>query len=1158
MMKNYPLFLVATCVALIAVFVSFHKASAQEPLVKAGFTDGNGAGSVDQFPGITGLGWSGGWSTLAAGDLTHDSNTPTVTTAAPLNAGGNYLKVCINNENVSPQTYSGGGIGRQYVNYAALDPIDHSQINLARVHRVEFDYRVDSKAGWGSGDAINIFDSFQMNPLLQSGSDSWTWLIRVLGASQGGGVANKWAVYNGPRNGAAYDAARLVDTGMAVVDGHVYHITVDIRPATRTWAVRFEDVTAGTSTALFDNLGFNDNDTAAAGRLIFSGQMSTVNDEINYSVDGIAIGPVTRWVDSSVASTGNGTRAHPFKTISEAVPPAGAALQPGDMVVIRKGIYREKLSFTAEGTADDLITICSAKGDEGAATIKGSAVITSAWVAAAGNLPFTYITNWPTATPSWPWNPALPSGWTNYGPYCRRGEMLFVDGQPLLQVLSTGELDDLEVYESGGALSFLTTFPVGSGRDNPRILLKTLIDTTLGVFGSSMFAGTFYLDPTGQTIYVRLRSHQSPSGKTVEASVRQIGLKMAARYVKVKGLRVMHVGSDFATVMAGIELGGAPGGSGNNILEKNIAEWNNRTGIRFGGPNVMVRDNIAHHNGGMGFDGNIRDSVMEANITDYNSWRYGPDWHSGGVKLMGSRPYNNLILSHISRGNNGPGFWVDTGGKCNIIARGIFLDNVGRGVSIEATQENTVVIHNIVGQTRIIPTDPDWIPMGVGVSMRDSLKTHVYNNTIYGNQRAGILFGGGERNPDGIQTWMKEGRFYNNIVTENGLNDSEETAPGHTAERYALRFWLFDNPPGAPNPIADETTSVGNFNLYYDGPSGDGKLVKYYHGTGHTDATLAQWQTSANGCWSQDTASQEADPLFATVPGTSIYDFRLVSASPATTYNNASSTTQLRTHLQPAIHDALSANGAGSAMIAQADAVLLADLVGRTRPGAGTSLDLGAWERPASGPSALVDDNFENYSHGATLLDRPAYGNVWTTAPAPASLSVSDDARVAGQPNKSLRIQDGRSGGAAGYLPDYKPWQTWQFADQQSNMLKISFDFLAATPGDSGVHLAVQNGTGIRTRIYIRDQQVTAYANGAHVTVASNLQYGVWHHVEISELPASGTGTYKAKVDSQTQITNAPIESASQSKTDRIVLMDSDTTNEQSAVYLDNLKVEVQ
>jgi len=35
-------------------------------------------------------------------------------------------------------------------------------------------------------------------------------------------------------------------------------------------------------------------------------------------------------------------------------------------------------------------------------------------------------------------------------------------------------------------------------------------------------------------------------------------------------------------------------------------------------------------NGGAGIDGETTDSIMENKQTDDNSWRFGPDWESGG------------------------------------------------------------------------------------------------------------------------------------------------------------------------------------------------------------------------------------------------------------------------------------------------------------------------------------------------------------------------------------------------------------------------------------------------------------------------------------------------------------------------------------------------
>src|SRR6202012_1580100 len=107
------------------------------------------------------------------------------------------------------------------------------------------------------------------------------------------------------------------------------------------------------------------------------------------------------------------------------------SLQPGDQVQIKAGTYRESTNFKASGTAEQPIAIAAFPGDEGKVIITGSDLITDwkrttevVWTTPwANNFDSHYPDSWITKF-----------GFADYGPYAKRCEMVFLNGNPLTQV----------------------------------------------------------------------------------------------------------------------------------------------------------------------------------------------------------------------------------------------------------------------------------------------------------------------------------------------------------------------------------------------------------------------------------------------------------------------------------------------------------------------------------------------------------------------------------------------------------------------------------------------------------------------------------------------------------------------------------------------------
>jgi parallel beta-helix repeat protein len=119
-------------------------------------------------------------------------------------------------------------------------------------------------------------------------------------------------------------------------------------------------------------------------------QGATAEDSVTISI--IERTPMTFYVDQKnpAASDANpGTEALPYATINKATTVA----LPGDTIIVKRGLYRERVSFASSGTADKPITLRSKPGDHviisGSVELAGWAPLAEA--DARGNTNFGHI-----------------------------------------------------------------------------------------------------------------------------------------------------------------------------------------------------------------------------------------------------------------------------------------------------------------------------------------------------------------------------------------------------------------------------------------------------------------------------------------------------------------------------------------------------------------------------------------------------------------------------------------------------------------------------------------------------------------------------------------------------------------------------------------------
>jgi hypothetical protein len=235
-------------------------------LVTAGFDGGAGTSSADQYPGIAGSGWSGAWNT---GNLPSGGINATLQSTPPLGTGGNHLRVAVASTNADV------GIGRAFDNGNGTSGVDGT-----KPVTFEFDVRLDSfNSGFSSstGDYLTIHN----NTSLVSASGTATWIIRVVG-----GATPQWQVYNGNRDGAAFNAARLVNSGMTAVPGTIYSFTIVADPVNRSYT---STISNGSGQVTVENMGFRTNATTVGDTFGTFGKKDSAGDTLAYAIDSITI-----------------------------------------------------------------------------------------------------------------------------------------------------------------------------------------------------------------------------------------------------------------------------------------------------------------------------------------------------------------------------------------------------------------------------------------------------------------------------------------------------------------------------------------------------------------------------------------------------------------------------------------------------------------------------------------------------------------------------------------------------------------------------------------------------------------------------------------------------------------------------------------------------
>ena len=404
---------------------------------------------------------------------------------------------------------------------------------------------------------------------------------------------------------------------------------------------------------------------------------------------------------------GPGTAERPWKTIGKAAQKAG----PGDVVVIRRGVYRERVVVKSNGTPAAPIRFEAAPAEH--VVVTGADRLTG-WQKADETRP-TYAVAWPHKFITW--NASMTHPADEYHRLIGRCEQLAIDDYLLRQVLSAGQLAP----------------------------------------------GTFFADVTNKMLMVWDISSRNLNQAFVEASVRQEIFRVEGDYVKLRGLRFRYAANmaqHGAIVLAG----------GHDTMEDCVIETMNASGATFTGEDAVVRRCVFRDNGQLGFGASRAHRLLftQCLVENNNTKGFDRGWEAGGDKLVLCRDAV-LEQSRFLR-NRGNGVWFDIGNTNCTVRQCLIADNEDAGIFYEISFA-LLARDNVIVDNGFASTAGAWGAQA-GISLSSSPSCLIERNLIVGN-REGFNFREQTRSTPTIEdrksraVWNHDQIIRNNVIVLN-------------------------------------------------------------------------------------------------------------------------------------------------------------------------------------------------------------------------------------------------------------------------------------------------------------------------------------------------------------------------------------------------------
>jgi len=423
--------------------------------------------------------------------------------------------------------------------------------------------------------------------------------------------------------------------------------------------------------------------------------------------------------DPEASDQNEGSAEAPFKTINK----AAQVLMPGERVIIKTGVYREKVMPQRGG--DGPARMISYEAAEGASVVvKGSRLIKSGWEPSTG---FRYEKPDDASAPvriyqfdmeNLELNGYNPFGLSNVMmdktylkpksdellPHLLRRGMVFVDGIRLTQV---------EMY-----------------RD------------------LAQKDGTFWSEHNGMVVHVRLPNDANPADHEVELTVQEqvfAPKKSYLSFIRIKGITFEHAASGFPVPQRGL----VSASKGHHwIIEDCIIRHANSVALDIGNQDwnassppvngyMIVRKNHISDAGICGLAGmHVVNTLIEDNLIERIGWHDAElAWESGGIKLHETE--NCLLRNNIIRYLTfAPGIWLDYANMNTRVTKNVIGDikqTIRGGIYLEASQYQNMLDHNIIWDITRGKGGSDWNindDGGWGIIIDGSDETVVAHNLI--------------------------------------------------------------------------------------------------------------------------------------------------------------------------------------------------------------------------------------------------------------------------------------------------------------------------------------------------------------------------------------------------------------------------------------------
>ncbi|MCD8481441.1 MAG: right-handed parallel beta-helix repeat-containing protein [Verrucomicrobia bacterium] len=279
-----------------------------------------------------------------------------------------------------------------------------------------------------------------------------------------------------------------------------------------------------------------------------------------------------------------------------------------------------------------------------------------------------------------------------------RRELLFVNKQPVTQVVSLAELAENTYYVDEA---------------NNRIL----------------FFPAFGVDPNAALTEIGVRP------LNIHGEDSKLLRVFRVNNFRMSGLRFEHAAAASLSNDSAVALRG----SSNIIIEDCDLMFNNGFGLSITAQgdtptaNVIIRNVRSNHNGALGMDaGGVQNLLMTNIELSYNNWR-GALWGATGWAPCGFKYafLNGALLQDFRlTQNHASGGWLDAGNANVLVERFYSVNNFRAGLSLEANFGPIVIRDSVFyGNT-------------VGINGFDNSNVLIENSWIFGNSTGQIRMGG--------------------------------------------------------------------------------------------------------------------------------------------------------------------------------------------------------------------------------------------------------------------------------------------------------------------------------------------------------------------------------------------------------------------------------